>query len=47
MGEIADVEEQLIGIKYETESIKSVLETIDLDKYFGNVTVDELIELIY
>lgn len=47
MGEISDVEEQLIGIKYETESIKSVLETVDLDKYFGNVTVDELIELIY
>jgi len=47
MGEISDVEDQLTGIKYEAASIREALEKVDLNKYFGDVDVAELVELIY
>lgn len=47
MGEISDVENKLKGTNYETNSIREVLESIDINKYFGDVNVDELVELIY
>ncbi|MFV0558085.1 MAG: lipoate--protein ligase [Enterococcus sp.] len=47
LGAIKDVEDALIGVKYEKASLKQVLETIDLKKYFGAVEVEELLTLIY
>lgn len=47
MGEISDVEEKLTDVKYDHESIKKVLEDIDLKTYIGDVTAEELTELIY
>lgn len=46
-GEIKDVEDALVGVKYAKEDLKAALEKIDLQKYFGNVTVDDLLQLIY
>lgn len=47
LGEIADVEDQLRGVKYELESIKNALEKVDLNKYIGNVTPEQIAEIIY
>lgn len=47
LGEISDVEERLIGIKYERASVDEVFEQIDINKYFGNVTQAELVDLIF
>lgn len=47
MGEISDVEDKLKGTNYEAKSIHKVLESVDIDKYFGDVDVEELVELIY
>lgn len=46
-GEISDVEDILIGTAYSTEAIKDVLESIDIDYYFGDVTADELVKVFY
>lgn len=47
LGEIADVEAQLNGVKYDKESITEAVSTIDLKKYFGNVEVVDLVNLLY
>jgi len=47
LGEIKDVEEQLIGTRYEKQALIEAIEKIDLTHYFGNITKDEFLELIY
>lgn len=47
LGEISDVEEQLKGTQYEAAAIREVFESVDLKKYFGNVEVSDLVELMY
>ena len=47
LGEITDVEDQLRGVKYELESIKNALEQVDLNKYIGNVTPEQIAQIIY
>ncbi|MGX6970635.1 lipoate--protein ligase [Vagococcus bubulae] len=47
LGQIADVEDILTGIKYDKESITKAVEKIDVKKYFGNIESSDLIELLY
>lgn len=47
LGEISDVEKMLVGTKYEREALKAVVNQIDVQKYFGNITTDDLFEVIY
>ncbi|EXJ22893.1 Lipoate-protein ligase A [Alkalibacterium sp. AK22] len=47
MGEIADVEQALTGVAYTREAITSALNGLDLNKYFGQVEVEELVNLLY
>ncbi|MGG0410461.1 lipoate--protein ligase [Peribacillus simplex] len=47
VGEIADIEQKLTGTRYEKEAISSVLDEIDVCHYFGNVTKEEILSLIY
>ncbi|WP_028274175.1 lipoate--protein ligase [Atopococcus tabaci] len=47
MGELSDVEEKLKGIKYDAQSIREAFEQVDLKHYFGDVDVEELIQLLY
>lgn len=47
VGEVIDIEQKLTGTRYEKESISSVLGEIDVRHYFGNVTKDEIVALIY
>ena len=47
LGEIKDVEEALIGTRYEKEALTAVIETIDIQKYFGAIEKQELLDLIY
>lgn len=47
MGEIADVESQLEGLKYNAEAIHNKLEAIDLKKYIGDISVEEFTNIIY
>lgn len=46
-GDISDVEEVLIGCQYDNPSLTAALNTLDLNKYFGDVASEDLIALIY
>lgn len=46
LGNISDVEEALVGTKYTKEEIQKVLEELDLVRYIGNITAEELTTLI-
>ncbi|MEI2470719.1 lipoate--protein ligase [Peribacillus frigoritolerans] len=47
VGEVADIERKLTGTRYEKEEISRVLDEIDVRHYFGNVTKEEILALIY
>ncbi|MER2225867.1 MAG: lipoate--protein ligase [Carnobacterium sp.] len=47
LGDISDVEEKLNGVKYDAASISEALDETDIKKYFGNITKEELVHLIY
>lgn len=47
LGEIKDVEEQLIGVRYEKAALQAALAQVDVQHYFGNITQDDLLALIY
>ncbi len=47
VGDVAELEKKLIGVRYEKEAVSSVLEGIDVQHYFGNVTKDDVLQLIF
>lgn len=47
VGEVAEIEELLNGVRYEREAIADALADLDVTYYFGKITKDELINLIY
>ena len=47
LGEIKDVEEALVGVKYEKSALQEAISKIDLKKYFGNIEPEEFLNLIY
>lgn len=47
LGEIADVEAALVGTKYTKEDLREKLASVDLKKYFGSVTADDLVNSIF
>ncbi|MGE1114838.1 lipoate--protein ligase [Priestia megaterium] len=47
VGDVEEVQEKLTGVRYEKASIEQVLEDIDIPHYFGNITKEEFVELIY
>ncbi|MED3708920.1 lipoate--protein ligase [Peribacillus frigoritolerans] len=47
VGEVGDIERKLTGTRYEKEAISRVLDEIDVRHYFGNVTKEEILALIY
>lgn len=47
VGEVKDIEEALKSIRYEKQSIADALSKFDVKHYFGQVTKEELIDLIY
>lgn len=42
--ETGEIEESLIGTKHEENSIRNVLSKFEIDEYFKNTTVDELVQ---
>ena len=47
VGEVADIESRLIGTKYDRSSIAQALEDFDIPKYFGGITEEDFLQLIY
>ncbi|MBT2759399.1 lipoate--protein ligase [Mesobacillus foraminis] len=47
VGDVGEIEENLTGVKYERVSLESALENINIQHYFGNVSKEEFLNLIY
>lgn len=47
LGEIEDVEKELQGIPYTKEAIREAINKVDVNKYFGKVETEELVDLFY
>ena len=40
LGDISDVEDALVGVRFEREAVNQVFENLDVNKYFGRVTAE-------
>lgn len=47
VGEVADIEACLNGIKYDRSSISEALKDFDIPTYFGGITEEDFLQLIY
>ena len=47
VGDVSEIEKRLTGVRYERSDIAKALEDMDIPHYFGNVSRDEIVELIY
>ncbi|EAH0391483.1 TPA_asm: lipoate--protein ligase, partial [Listeria monocytogenes] len=44
---VADIEEKLVNTTYKREALDEALADIDVKEYFGNITKDEFLDLLY
>ncbi|MFC0189794.1 lipoate--protein ligase [Fictibacillus aquaticus] len=47
VGDVSEIEEKLTDIRYDRGEIEKALEDTDLKHYFGNVSKDEFLDLLY
>lgn len=47
VGDVKEIEDKLTGLKYEKSQIAAALEEIDTKHYFGNISKEDFINLIY
>lgn len=47
VGDVTEIEKLLVGVQYERTAISDRLKDIDVKHYFGNVTLDDIINIIY
>lgn len=47
VGDVTVIEDKLTGIKYEKSQIVSAMEDVDIKHYFGNISKEDFINLIY
>jgi lipoate-protein ligase A len=47
VGDVTEIENKLTGIRYEKIEIEKALEKVDIKHYFGNITKEEFINLVY
>ncbi|MDQ0415112.1 lipoate--protein ligase [Mesobacillus stamsii] len=47
VGDVSVIEHKLTGIKYEKSKIVNALEDVDIKHYFGNISKEDFINLIY
>ncbi len=43
--DVSDIENSLVGVKHEYNSIYEVLKNFDINKYFANITIEDLMEI--
>ncbi|WP_026677122.1 lipoate--protein ligase [Fictibacillus gelatini] len=47
VGDVSDIEERLVGTRYDRTELEQALSDIDLKFYFGNVSRQEMLDLLY
>ena len=44
--DVEDIAKKLVGVKYQKEDIKKVLEQVDINSYFLGATLDEVVDIL-
>ncbi|SDJ43726.1 lipoate--protein ligase [Salimicrobium halophilum] len=47
IGDVTEVEDRLIGTKYEREAIREAVEDLDISHYLGKVTMEDFLTIVY
>ncbi|KIL45622.1 lipoate--protein ligase [Jeotgalibacillus soli] len=47
VGDVQEIENKLVGLRYERAVIEKALEDVDIKHYFGNIEKEEFIDLLY
>jgi lipoate-protein ligase A len=47
VGDVSEVEQRLIGTQYERAALESALDDVDTKHYFGNITKEAFLDLLY
>lgn len=47
VGDVTDIEEKLEGIRYEKSEIEKALAGVNIKHYFGNITIEDFVNLVY
>jgi lipoate---protein ligase len=47
VGDVSELQQRLEGIRYERGAIEEALEGIEINHYFGNITMQDFIQLLY
>jgi lipoate---protein ligase len=47
VGDVQDIEDRLKNVKYERSTLERALEDLDMKHYFGNITKEDFLQLIY
>jgi len=47
VGDVSEVESLLVGTKYDRTEIAAALKEIDIPTYFGGITEEDFLQLIY
>lgn len=47
VGDVSEIEEKLTGIKYEKSEIAAALEAVEIKHYFGSISKEDFINLVY
>lgn len=47
IGNVADIENKLIGVRHDKSAVETALASLDLPHYLGKITLEDFVELIY
>ncbi|MGX9706378.1 lipoate--protein ligase [Laceyella tengchongensis] len=47
VGDVAEIEQRLAGVRYDRDAIEKALADVDVKHYFGDITKEEFIDLVY
>lgn len=47
VGDVTEIEDKLRGVNYQREAIEEALKDVDIKHYFGNITKEDFLDLVY
>ncbi|HBI03409.1 MAG TPA: lipoate--protein ligase, partial [Paenibacillaceae bacterium] len=45
--DVQDLEGKLVGLRYGEEGVRDLLQSVPLEQYFGSVTIEEVLSLMF
>ena len=45
--DVQEIEQQLMGVRFKQDEVIKVLDSFDLSLYFGSITLDEILSVLF